>query len=171
MNYDGYIITTLVGTVALVLNLLWTWIFCCKLEIVCEDGSTFVVTIPWGKIIDGELLILFLWDPITQRLWTSLSKTMVYRNWEMIRSTVWPSILVRPQTCCWRSKWSSSARNRWDDQFSLDSTWMLKSPTIRTFPHEVTIPSRKQAKWSMEWLILLGKGLYTKERSMWTEIT
>jgi hypothetical protein len=46
-----------VGTVAHVLNL--TWNYCCKLEIVCADGSTFVVTMPWGKIIDGELSIFF----------------------------------------------------------------------------------------------------------------
>jgi hypothetical protein len=32
--------------VAYVLNLVWTWNYCCKLEIVCADGSTFVVTIP-----------------------------------------------------------------------------------------------------------------------------
>ena len=32
------------GTVPHVLNLLWTWNYCCKLEIVCADGSTFVVT-------------------------------------------------------------------------------------------------------------------------------
>jgi hypothetical protein len=37
-------VTTLVATVSRVLNLLWTWNFCCKLEIVCADGSTFVET-------------------------------------------------------------------------------------------------------------------------------
>ena len=74
--YDGIMVTTLVGDVACVLNLVWTWNFCCKLEIVCVDGSTFVVTMPWGKIIDGELLIFFLWDLITQRLGTIISATM-----------------------------------------------------------------------------------------------
>jgi hypothetical protein len=29
-----------------VLNLVWTWNYCCKLEIVWADGSTFVVTMP-----------------------------------------------------------------------------------------------------------------------------
>ncbi len=39
-------VATLVGSVARVLNLLWTWnyYYCCKLEIVCADASTFVVT-------------------------------------------------------------------------------------------------------------------------------
>jgi hypothetical protein len=37
---------TLVGNVLYVLNLVWTWNYCCKLEIVCADGSTFVVTMP-----------------------------------------------------------------------------------------------------------------------------
>ena len=37
---------TLVGYVAYVLNLVWTWNYCCKLEIVWADGSTFVVTMP-----------------------------------------------------------------------------------------------------------------------------
>ena len=37
---------TLVGYLAYVLNLVWTWNYCCKLEIVCADGSTFVVTMP-----------------------------------------------------------------------------------------------------------------------------
>ena len=44
MSYNNKYVTTLVGTVPLVLNLLWTWNYCCKLEIVCADGSTFVVT-------------------------------------------------------------------------------------------------------------------------------
>ncbi len=44
MNCDGRIVTTLMGTVPSVLNLLWTRNYCCKLEIVCADGSTFVVT-------------------------------------------------------------------------------------------------------------------------------
>jgi hypothetical protein len=77
-------VTTLVGDVACVLNLVWTWNFCCKLEIVCVDGSTFVVTMPWGKIIDGELSIFFLWDLITQRLGTIISTTMLriaYLSW------------------------------------------------------------------------------------------
>jgi hypothetical protein len=46
MNCVGQSVTKLVGTVAHVLNLLWTWNYCCKLEIVCADGSTFVVTMP-----------------------------------------------------------------------------------------------------------------------------
>ena len=40
-------VTTLVVTVPRVLNLLWTWNYCCKLEkleIVCADGSPFLVT-------------------------------------------------------------------------------------------------------------------------------
>ena len=32
--------------VAYVLNLVRTWNYCCKLEIACADGSTFVVTMP-----------------------------------------------------------------------------------------------------------------------------
>jgi hypothetical protein len=36
----------MVAAVVHVLNLLWTWNYCCKLEIVCADGSTFVVTMP-----------------------------------------------------------------------------------------------------------------------------
>ena len=44
MSCDVRAITTLVGTVPRVLNLLWTWNYCCKLEIVCADGTTFVVT-------------------------------------------------------------------------------------------------------------------------------
>ena len=67
---------TLVGNVAYVLNLVWTWNYCCKLEIVWADGSTFVVTMPWGKIIDGELSIFFLWDLITLWLGTIISTTM-----------------------------------------------------------------------------------------------
>ena len=44
MSYNNKYVTTLVGTVSLVLNLLWTWNYCCKLEIVCADGSPFLVT-------------------------------------------------------------------------------------------------------------------------------
>ena len=44
MSCNGRTVTTLVATVPRVLNLLWTWNYCCKLEIVCADGSTFVVT-------------------------------------------------------------------------------------------------------------------------------
>ena len=33
-----------VGTLNRVLNLIWTWNYCCKLEIVCADGSPFLVT-------------------------------------------------------------------------------------------------------------------------------
>ena len=47
MSCGGVTVTTLVGTVARVLNLLWTWnyyYYCCKLEIMCADGNTFVVT-------------------------------------------------------------------------------------------------------------------------------
>jgi hypothetical protein len=43
----------------------------------CADGSTFVVPMPWGKLIDGELSIFILWDLITQRLGTIISTTMV----------------------------------------------------------------------------------------------
>jgi hypothetical protein len=39
MSFDSGAVTTLVGTVPHVLNLLWTWNYCCKLEIVCADGS------------------------------------------------------------------------------------------------------------------------------------
>ncbi len=66
----------LVGYVAYVLNLVRTWNYCCKLEIVCADGSTFVVTMPWGKIIDGELSIFFLWNLITLWVGTIISTTM-----------------------------------------------------------------------------------------------
>jgi hypothetical protein len=59
------------------LILLWTWNYRCKLEIVFADGSTFVVTMHRGKIIDGELSIFFLWNLITQTVGTSLSKTMI----------------------------------------------------------------------------------------------
>ena len=51
MSCGGVTVTTLVGTVARVLNLLWTWnyyYYCCKLdaklEIMCANGNTFVVT-------------------------------------------------------------------------------------------------------------------------------
>jgi hypothetical protein len=74
----------LVGYVAYVLNLVWTWNYCCKLEIVCADGSTFVVTMPWGKIIDGELSIFFLWDLITLWLGTIISTTMLSTTFTLI---------------------------------------------------------------------------------------
>ncbi len=38
MSCDYNIVTTVVGAVARVLNLLWAWNYCCKLEIVCADG-------------------------------------------------------------------------------------------------------------------------------------
>jgi hypothetical protein len=45
MNYDGVIVTTLVVAVPRVLNQLCTWnYYCCKLEILCLDGSPFLVT-------------------------------------------------------------------------------------------------------------------------------
>jgi hypothetical protein len=62
-----------------VLNLLWTWNFCCKFEIVCADGSVQIVTMPWGKIIDGELSIFFLWDLIT-RPGRSLNRALELRS-------------------------------------------------------------------------------------------
>ena len=37
-------VTIFVGTLNRVLNLIWTWNYCCKLEIVCADGSPFLVT-------------------------------------------------------------------------------------------------------------------------------
>jgi hypothetical protein len=46
ISFVNKIVTILVPTVLCVLNLLWTWNYCCKLEIVCADGSTLVVTMP-----------------------------------------------------------------------------------------------------------------------------
>ncbi len=100
INYGSELATTLERTVAHVLNLLWTWNYFSKLqklEIVCADGSTFVVTMPWGKIIDGEFWIFFLWNLITQRLGTSSS-----RPW--YRSSAWrvrtlPGLRMHPPCC------------------------------------------------------------------------
>ena len=115
-----------------------------------------------------SLALIFRWARIQasteswsfMRLEAVQHATSLSDDREMIRSRVCPSIWVGPRTCCWRSKWSSNARNRWDAEFSLDSTWMLKSPALRTFPHDVTTPSRKQAKSSMNWPILLEGGRY-----------
>ena len=77
MSFDGGAVTTLMGNVFRVLNLLWIWNYCCKLEIVCADSIPFLVTKGFDAlIIDGELLISFLWDLITQRLGTIISTTM-----------------------------------------------------------------------------------------------
>jgi hypothetical protein len=39
MSDADRMVATFLPTVPRVLNLLWTWNFCCKLEIVCADGT------------------------------------------------------------------------------------------------------------------------------------
>jgi|LakMenEpi03Aug12_release.lakeMendotaPanAssembly.Ray.scaffolds.fasta_scaffold3019629_1 hypothetical protein len=46
MNGTDKMVTLLAPIVPRVLNLLWTWNFCCKFEIVCADGSVQIVTMP-----------------------------------------------------------------------------------------------------------------------------
>jgi hypothetical protein len=88
MSYDGNTVTTLVPAVARVLNLLWTWNYCCKLEIVCADGSTFVVTKGFlcteGRSLTENVQFFsygtlkhYDWEPYNNLIFFILSTTML----------------------------------------------------------------------------------------------